>query len=372
MASMEIERRAFLRGSAALALTLFGPLRAMAGSDGTPVYLSACQLADGRFAIASFDPEGAVLRTVPLPDRGHAVTLSPDRRIAIAFARHPRDFAVAFDVAGAREPVLFRAAEGRHFYGHGAFSADGRIVYATENDYDNARGVIGVYDAADGYRRLGEFDSGGVGPHELLLMPDGVTLAVANGGIETHPDTGDAKLNLPTMAPSLAFIGTRHGDIAAQHGLTDDLHQLSIRHMATDASGAIWFGCQYEGPAEDRPPLIGRAGAGAGLELMADPAPLRRSLDNYVGSVAASRDGSIIAASSPRGGRIVFWGSDGKLLGVQDLADGCGLAAMPADGRFIATSGHGDIVGMTATAETPVAKRDVSWDNHVAAILPAA
>ncbi|MGT2465595.1 DUF1513 domain-containing protein [Mesorhizobium atlanticum] len=27
-----------------------------------------------------------------------------------------------------------------------------------------------------------------MGPHELLLLGDGRTLAIANGGIETHPD----------------------------------------------------------------------------------------------------------------------------------------------------------------------------------------
>ena len=36
-----------------------------------------------------------------------------------------------------------------------------------------ARGVIGVYDATDGFRRIGEFDTYGIGPHEMLLTPDG-------------------------------------------------------------------------------------------------------------------------------------------------------------------------------------------------------
>ena len=36
--------------------------------------------------------------------------------------------------------------EGRHFFGHGVFSPDGKLLYATENDFEAARGVIGVYD----------------------------------------------------------------------------------------------------------------------------------------------------------------------------------------------------------------------------------
>ena len=47
--------------------------------------------------------------------------------------------------------------------------------------------MIGVRDAQDGYRQIGELPSDGIGPHEATLMPDGKTLVVANGGIRTHP-----------------------------------------------------------------------------------------------------------------------------------------------------------------------------------------
>ena len=48
--------------------------------------------------------------------------------------------------------------------------------------------------------------NGSFGPHEIRLLPQGDTLVVANGGIETHPDSGRSKLNLPTMRPNLAYI----------------------------------------------------------------------------------------------------------------------------------------------------------------------
>ena len=38
--------------------------------------------------------------------------------------------------------------------------------------------MIGVYDASDGFRRVGEFPTHGMDPHELLPMPDGRTLAL--------------------------------------------------------------------------------------------------------------------------------------------------------------------------------------------------
>ena len=68
------------------------------------------------------------------------------------------------------------------------FSADGSLLYATENAFDSGEGRIGLYAADDGFRRRGEFASHGIGPHQLCLAPDGQTLLVANGGIRTHPD----------------------------------------------------------------------------------------------------------------------------------------------------------------------------------------
>ena len=105
------------------------------------------------------------------------------------------------------------------------------LLYATENDFENAAGMIGVYDATDGFNRIGEFATHGMDPHEMLLLADGRTLAIANGGIETHPDFGRAKLNIATMKPSFVFVDRASGDLIEKHELAPELHQLSIRHM---------------------------------------------------------------------------------------------------------------------------------------------
>ena len=72
------------------------------------------------------------------------------------FARRPGSFALAFDVQGRREPVLFTTPPNRHFYGHGVFSRDGRLLYATEHDNETRDGLLGVYGATQGYKRIGE------------------------------------------------------------------------------------------------------------------------------------------------------------------------------------------------------------------------
>jgi hypothetical protein len=268
---------------------------------------------------------------------------------------------MVFDPAGKTEPLTINSVEGRHFYGHGAFSPDGGLLYATENDFDNAAGMIGIYDARDGFRRIGEFPTHGVGPHELILLGDGRTLAIANGGIETHPDFGRAKLNLPTMKPSFVFVDRLTGDLLEKHELPPDLHQLSIRHMDIDGNGTVWFGCQHEGPASELPLLVGKVERGKAFNLVDMPEKILGGFRNYIGSVAANRDTGMVAVSSPQGNAYaVLEASTGKVLSATSLTEVCGLA--PDRGGFIVSTGTGEIV---APGSAPIHEPDYVWDNHM-------
>ena len=340
MTACLLDRRTLLAGAGFTFLASLAPRAARAAMSGDVLIASACRFADGNHGAVLLNETGETVTRIALPGRGHDVTPHPDGRSYVAFARRPGNFAVAFHAAGQHEPAVFHAPEGRHFFGHGAFSADGRLLYATENDYDGARGVIGIYDATDGFRRTGEFDSHGTGPHEILLMPDGRTLAVCNGGIETHPDFGRAKLNIERMKPSLAFIDAQTGTLIERHEPPAALHQLSIRHMAATPDGRVLFGCQYEGPASDLPPLWGTAAPGEAMRLFERPESERAAFRNYVGSVALSPDGEALALSSPRGNHVA-WASpkDGRILRTQTLRDGCGIAF--AGGDLVSTSGEG-------------------------------
>ena len=153
-----------------------------------------------------------------------------------------RHAALGLDAAAGRVLHRFDAVAGRHFFGHGFFSPDGRLLYATENDFDAEAGAIGIYDAADGWRRVGEIAGVGIEPHEAALLGDGRTIVAADGGILTHPDYGREKLNLATMAPALVYVDRASGEILETARLDPALHRLSIRHLARDATGAVWFG----------------------------------------------------------------------------------------------------------------------------------
>lgn len=366
---MVIDRRTFLSGALALVANPH-PVRAAWPGESTtqpPRFVSACRRRDGSFALAFVTADGTLLREIPLSGRGHDVALSPDGNSGVAFARRPGQFAVSFDLAGARAPVIFESPPDRHFCGHGVFSQDGRLLYATENDFEAARGVLGVYDAGAGFRRIGELESHGLDPHEVLLLPDGVTLAVANGGIDTHPASGREKLNLTTMEPSLAFIDRRTGDLLALHHIDPALHKLSIRHLCCDARGQVWFGGQWEDAIEASPELVGRATCDNAIRLVTPREPLGALLKGYIGSVTATGDGGIITVSAPRAGRILhFSAEDGELVGQVLLKDACGIAA--AAGKTVAISSGEGHLEISAPGEKPQLRAlfvNLAFDNHM-------
>ncbi|MET3791952.1 DUF1513 domain-containing protein [Aquamicrobium terrae] len=362
-----IDRRHFLRAAGAGFAAALAPAAWARTLAADAVFATAFVRRDGSYGAAVLSEAGKVLHTVDLPDRGHDVTFDPVSGRSVVFARQPGTFAMVFDHKGREEPLAIASVPGRHFFGHGVFTQDGALLYATENDFDNGEGMVGVYDARSGFRRVGEFPTYGVGPHELLLLGDGRTLAIANGGIETHPDYGRAELNIATMQPSYVLVDRISGDLIEKHELPADLHKLSIRHMDTDADGNVWFGCQYRGPVTDRPPLVGKATRDKGIALIDMPQEVLNSLRNYVGSVAANPLSGTVAVTSPQGNSLaVIDAATAKVLSAQDLTEVCGVAP---DGKgFLATTGSGVIVG---THGKSLDDPDHVWDNHMLRIEEA-
>jgi hypothetical protein len=59
-----------------------------------------------------------------------------------------------------------------------------------ENNFSKGIGLIGIYDAENKYRRIGDYSSYGLGLHDIAILPEGYTLVIANGGKLTLPDEG--------------------------------------------------------------------------------------------------------------------------------------------------------------------------------------
>ncbi|KZL19555.1 hypothetical protein PsAD2_01834 [Pseudovibrio axinellae] len=376
---ISLSKRQFLVGLAASGAVLntsaslaFANSLPFSEAEDLQLFASALRTPTGGYGIAVFSEDGEILYQIPLPDRGHAIAYDSKHMRLLSFARRPENFAVLADLTGKREPIVFTSPADRHFYGHGVFSKDSRLAFAPENDFKNARGVIGIYDVSGEQPvRIGEFESYGVGPHDLLLSPDGSHLVVANGGIQTHPDNGREKLNLASMKPSVAFIDIATGDLLAQHTLEAGLHQLSLRHMSFDGNGDVWVGGQFQGPKDTTPPLMVHLGRDKAATLLDMPDGVSEGLGNYVGSVEMNRHGDVIAASCPRGGKILYWDVERRsFIGFQQVTDGCGLAPLDV-GSFAISDGNGAIRYGDASYEvTEIISQNagISWDNHLTAL----
>lgn len=318
---------------------------------------------DGAAAIA---PDGRHPFALHLPARGHSFAVHPTEDLAVVFARRPGVFAVAFDTVTGTRKAVFESEEGRHFAGHGTFSPDGRLLFAAENKFDTGDGTLGVYDASDGFRKLTELSAHGIGPHDVAVMPDGKTLAVAVGGILTHPQSKRLKLNLATMRPSLALVELQSGRLVEQFVLEGPLHQLSLRHLSVNQDGLVACACQYQGDPEAAMPLLAILGAD-GLKMVDGFRPRAAALGQYTGSVTFDTSGEWLAVSCPKAHRILILDAAGTIHHEVPVEDGCGIAAQGTPGRFVASGGTGllvEIDARTGKGQVQVEER-LAWDNHL-------
>lgn len=368
---MELDRRSVLAAAAAFGLAPWLP-RSVGAATSHPLYLSARADPNGGYFFSGFDAAGARAFDIPLPGRGHGAAVHAP--LAVVFARRPGRFALAVDVRRGQVVARIAPPDDRHFYGHGVFSPDGRLLYVCENDYEKRRGVIGLYERARGFVRVGEWPTHGIGPHDVALMSDGATLAVANGGIATHPDLPRLKLNIPTMAPSLVFLDRRDGALIAQRRLPQEFHQASIRHLSVAGDGRVAAAMQYQGPKGDLVPLLAVSDRAGPLRMFDKPAKAIRALRQYCGSVAFDTSGAVIAASSPRGDVLTFWEAEsGCHLFTAAIDDGCGVAAAGGAGQFLASSGRGllfhiDVPNRLVAPIGAVRPGRFAWDNHMVAV----
>ncbi|EAR62605.1 DUF1513 domain-containing protein [Neptuniibacter caesariensis] len=363
---MGINRRQF---SLLLAGSLIAPK--LLAKQGSPLIASAAKNSSGQYELTIVDSGGNEYWRHPLTARAHHVEQHPTEPLLAVVGRRPETFIDIVDYQHKSLHTRILSQNGRHFYGHAIFSPDGRYLISTENAVEEGTGLIVIRDKQQNYSVVAEHPSGGIGPHELKSMPDGETLVVANGGIQTHPAQGRKKLNLDTMKPSLAYINARSGEIVEQVYMPEELHQLSIRHIDINGTGRVAIALQYQGEPYENPPLVAFHSQGKALELVRAPEPVNSAMKQYCGSVRFDSSGEVVAISSPRGNLITFWRQDkGAYLSKVTSRDGCGVAKTDRPGEFLISSGRGHCYRFNLHTQkkqkVPLQlSSSVAWDNHL-------
>ncbi|MCH2056080.1 MAG: DUF1513 domain-containing protein [Thalassotalea sp.] len=354
---MSISRRQFLLaagGVAAASIVGFAPkLRAK-----EHWLVSACSDGKGKHFAAAFDLNGRLINQVTLPARGHEVIPHPKKPgHALVFARRPGEYLIEANFNKGEIVKTITPESGFHFYGHG-ITINNQLITA-ENDYHKGRGAIVLRDL-NTYEVTASVDSGGIGPHQIAMMPDNKTLVIANGGILTHPSQPRKKLNLDTMLPNLSYMALDTGQIISRHDI--DNPKLSIRHLDVSQSGQIVAGLQYQGAKTDLVPLAVSHQGNDKLTYLSATEDVWRKMNQYTASVCIDNNTNIAAISCPRADIITYWSLEsGQFIGEQRLADGAGLTYL--DG-IIASSGKGLVI-KTSSDKAPTRFDKLRWDNHL-------
>ncbi|WP_158597924.1 DUF1513 domain-containing protein [Noviherbaspirillum saxi] len=320
---------------------------------------------DGEHFAAGLPTARNAPHLVRLPMRGHGLSLDPRHPDeALIIGRRPGTIAVKVSMTKGTLIQQWSAAEDRHFLGHAVFSRDGDTIFMTENNADSGRGIVSVRDATS-FRVLAEYDTHGIGPHELMMMPDGVTLAVANGGIRTLPETGRVKLNRGRIETSLVYLDSRTGQLRGKYVVPST--QQSLRHLAVTPDGRVAAALQFEGDKKtpDVPLMMFHHGEST-LKFATAPDTVWNRMRHYAASVAYDPLSDCFALTCPLGDTMGIWSSAGEYLGSIAVPKVSGVAFH--DGRGFASNELGevyqiDLLRLTATrlAHFP----GMQWDNHL-------
>lgn len=334
------------------------------------------------YGVVGIHADGHCIWHTPLPERLHDIVVQPQYQLQ---SQSNRDLAVmgrrpseCFWILDAHTGAIKHACQAevnRHFYGHACYSADGRWLYVTENDTRSYAGKIGVYDAQADYRKVNEYSSHGIGPHEIILHPNGDLLVIANGGIKTERASRE-ELNLDSMQPSLVYLRRQDGHLVQQ--VLPAHNQMSVRHLAAHRDGTIAIGIQFQGEKYLNIPLLLTHRFGdAAMQPLCMPSDAAQKSDcgqwqrfhHYIASVAVDSERNLLCATSPIGGcAVVMDLANRQLLDSLSLADCAGTAAVstpqsptaPASSSFIISDGQGGVTTWQLGQPT----RSSSHHNH--------
>ncbi|HMM55374.1 MAG TPA: DUF1513 domain-containing protein [Candidatus Desulfobacillus sp.] len=281
---------------------------------------------------ADWDSRKVAIRySLPLPGRAHDVHAEPDGGLLVVAYRFG-NWLLRCDGEGRPAQRHTLEAEGsRLLCGHAVYSPDRSALYTTETDVRSGRGWVSARDPRS-FKKIGEWETRGVDPHQLEVDHDG-SLLVANGGVARRPED-DSKLPLDDMDPSLVRLDGRNGDLLGQWRLPDS--RLSIRHMA------------WNRPAAEPGALLGLA-----LQAEHKEAERRRSAPvlavfdgktfvlpthlgdgaGYCGNIAPAHRGGFVLTSIA--GKALLWhpGIPEKLQTIIEMEEAYALAPWHGPGR---------------------------------------
>ncbi|MFO0610815.1 MAG: DUF1513 domain-containing protein [Polyangiales bacterium] len=283
-----------------------------------------------RFVLAVIDLDRGAPAAEPVPTDflPHGLAFHPrDRRRVAAFEKHGPG-ACELDLGARAVRRRIDTAPHRSFYGHGAYSADGAVLFATETVRATRAGVLIARDA-DTLAPLGEVPTHGLAPHDCALRPDGV-MVVTHGGGPLDDDAPDAR-------PCVTWVELASGRLLERLSL--DSPRYNTGHLALGAGDALAVvSAPRDGlaPNTHRGALTLRA-TGRPAHTVEAPRPVVDRMLGETLSVVLDEARDLVAATNPLGDLLSFWRLDGACRGALSVRAPRGVA-LTLDGAWLLVS----------------------------------
>jgi hypothetical protein len=304
------------------------------------------------FVLCLFDLDRDQARTVPMEFFGHGLAQHPtERRRGVIFEKKGAG-CCEVDLVDGRATRPITTPKERAFYGHGAFSRDGALLFATENRLETKTGLICVRDGKT-YQEIGEFPTYGKSPHDCHLIDEGRTLAITNGG-GVMGDEGEG------AAPSVAFVDARSTKLLER--LTFSTPRINAGHLAlTSGRDLVAISAPREGlPTTERGGVTIRTGDGP-FVTMSDPEDVVSRMVGESLSLCFVEEKAVVGVTNPDGNIVTFWDMAGKrFLKKLDLPAPRGLARTLDGAHLVLSYGAGSVTLLSPSTLEPVASHRVA------------
>lgn len=282
------------------------PLRVYPAKNG--VVIGFGKAADNTHFIGSIDLDAdrAVKMQTDIDFLGHGFAPNPARRhLAVISQKHGKG-CVEWDMKARKVTRKLATTADREFYGHGAFTPDGKTLFLAESVVGDSsyRGVVTIRDG-DSYEIKGEFPSHGTAPHDTLLIDDGATLVITNGGGPVSTDD----------LPCVTYVDVKSRELKKK--LTFKTPRINAGHLAITPKGElVVVSAPREGMNSGAPDFCGNISfysPGGEVRTAEDPINARMKAETL--SVAIHEPSMVVGATNPAGHIVTFWDfKTGKLV----------------------------------------------------------
>ncbi|WP_444995908.1 DUF1513 domain-containing protein [Aliikangiella sp. IMCC44359] len=327
---MKLTRREFILASMSAMLTAC--TQSTSHNNGNIILGGGQYIKDGEkqisFVLSVVNLETKVRDLTPMVFLAHGIHRNPTNKNQLAIFEKKGPHACEYDLSSRKITRSIPKINNRYFYGHGAYSLDGKILFSTETELTGLNGLIGIRNSSD-LTYLGEFPSYGKEPHECKLIDNGKTLVVTNGGGDKNGEP-----------PSVTYIDVNSQKLIEKVELTRA--ELNTGHLAIGEKGDLvvvsapraGLGKEHLGGVSIRP-------KGQRLESISNPEAVTQKMLGEALSVSIHNKKRIAVVTHPDGNMVTFWSiADRKLLKVLDMPRPRGVELTVDQSQFLISYGN--------------------------------